>query len=172
VSDCPRCSKALESAQLDDLAVRVCAGCRGFLLLHRDLTNVIEASWRAVPRVKAEAMSFVAPVNWQKEPKFHCPDCQQVMDKYGYMGLAVIQIDRCDNCALVWLDADELQNMVLALAKTNYQIEQSQRRTRDTITPFAGAVPPRSRKSWLFEDDADGVELAVAQLLLGLLLRR
>jgi Zn-finger nucleic acid-binding protein len=89
------------------------------------LIDALEKSWHAVSRETAEATAFCTTDGWQNEPKFPCPDCHQTVEKYGYMGIAVIQIDRCNPCALVWLDADELQNMVLALAKTNYRSEAS-----------------------------------------------
>ena len=57
------------------------------------------------------------------------------MDKYGYMGIAAIQINRCDSCAEIWLDADELQNMVLALAQSNYRSESAlEKSTRGVST--------------------------------------
>jgi hypothetical protein len=44
----------------------------------------------------AETTEFRPTEGWQNEPKYLCPDCRQTMEKYGYMGIAAIQIDRCD----------------------------------------------------------------------------
>lgn len=97
-------------------------------MLHPDLIDMLEKSWHAVSCETAEMTEFRPTEGWQNEPKYLCPDCRQTMDKYGYMGIAAIQIDCCDPCALVWLDADELQNMVLALAKGNYRSESERQR--------------------------------------------
>jgi Zn-finger nucleic acid-binding protein len=136
-ANCPRCSKALEDQQLDEVAFRCCRDCKGMLMRHPDLIGVLESSWHAVSPETAEATAFRAPEGWQNQPTLQCPDCHQTMDKYGYMGLAAIQINRCDPCAEIWLDADELQNMVLALAQSNYRSEsaweKSQRETPNII---------------------------------------
>jgi Zn-finger nucleic acid-binding protein len=147
------------------------------LLAHADLARVIETSWPAVPEDKAESTPFRAPEGWQKEPTFRCPDCGQPMEKYGYMGMGAIQIDRCEQCSLVWLDADELQNMVLALAKSSYRSENAYRREKEqNIDLTTGSLPPGAyaRTNWLFPEDRGGTgeEIAeAAQALLSLLLR-
>ena len=146
-------------------------------MLHRDLIDVLQKSWHTVSRETAETLALRATEGWQNEPKFPCPDCHQTMEKYGYMGIAAIQIDRCDPCGLVWLDADELQNMVLALARTNYRAEaaweESKKQDWDMITPVdlsdprvrAGNVGPR----WLY--DTGGYQLGPAFQILSLLFR-
>lgn len=124
-ANCPRCTKPLEDQQLDAVAFRCCRDCKGMLMLHTDLIGILESSWHAVPRDRVEEIDFRAPQSWQNQPALQCPDCHRTMDKYGYMGLAAIQINRCDPCSEIWLDADELQNMVLALAKSNYRSESA-----------------------------------------------
>jgi hypothetical protein len=72
------------------------------------------------------------------------------------------------------LDSDELQNMVLALAKDNYRSERARQREWQSRIELAGAAlkpPIRRGESWLFDED-DGRGLAPAALqLLRLLLR-
>lgn len=172
---CPRCRKPLETAQVDEIEVRLCRGCRGMLLAHPDLVHVLESSWQAVSEKHAEEMQFRAPDGWQKEEVLHCPDCRQAMDKYGYMGLAAILVDRCDRCILVWLDTDELQNMLLALAKTNYRTQRATRDAPRRDLDFVAAAMPGSAmrtrpNNWLFGNNVSN-GLAVAQSLLRLFMR-
>jgi Zn-finger nucleic acid-binding protein len=138
------------------------------LLLHSDLMDVLEKSWHAVSREKAETTSFRVADGWQNEPKYRCPDCGQTMDKYGYMGINAIQIDRCDSCALVWLDADELQNMVLALAQSNYRSETAwqelQRERVDILEAGVQGASLRGERRWVFDGPAATLVLA-ARLL-------
>jgi len=95
------------------------------------------------------------------------------MEKYGYMGIAAIQINRCDHCSEMWLDADELQNMVLALAKSSYRSEAAKERLRRESVDISQAgvqtATVGSRYGWLF--DGPSGEVVVAKALLGLLLR-
>lgn len=183
MSDCPRCGKTLESAQVDAYSVRLCQSCQGVLAAHRDVIEIIERSWCVVPETTAEEAQFIKPSKPTGDVAMRCPDCHQPMEKYGYMGLAAVTIDRCDKCALLWLDADELQNMVLALAQTNYR---SEKRVRAELTDFqplsagvAAAVPgnlgvlAQTALRRYQQDLAEQVSpSAVAQVLLGLLLRR
>ncbi len=143
-------------------------------MLHTDLTDVLEKSWHAVSCETAETTEFRPTEGWQNEPKFPCPDCHRIMEKYGYMGIASIQIDRCAPCTLVWLDADELQNMVLALAKSNYRSEtawQKLRRERVDIGELGvqGASQMGHAYGWVF--GRGGHPPVVAETLLRSLLR-
>ena len=59
-------------------------------MLHTDLIGVLENSWHAVTQETAEATSFRTTEGWQNAPALSCPDCNQTMEKYGYMGIAAI----------------------------------------------------------------------------------
>jgi len=172
-ANCPRCARPLEDQQLDEIAFRCCRNCSGMLILHPDLINVLESSWHAISHDKAEVTAFHAPAGWQDQPALLCPDCHKTMDRYGYMGLAAIQINRCDPCSLVWLDADELQNMVLALAKTNYRSaaerEKLKREEVDIGAAGLAGVSLGQNRSWLFGGRNQNTSVA-AEVLLGFLL--
>jgi Zn-finger nucleic acid-binding protein len=135
----------MEESQVDSVAVQFCRSCKGLLLAHADLTAILEASWRAVPVEEAERQSLVRPEKADADREVFCPFCQKRMDKYGYLGLAVVTIDRCDKCTRVWLDADELPKMVLALAKTNYRLEESRRRVGEALDLGAAGVAGTSQ---------------------------
>jgi len=171
-ANCPRCTKPLEDQQLDAVAFRCCRDCKGMLMRHTDLIGVLESSWHAVPQETAEATSFRAPEGWQNAPALSYPDCHRTMDKYGYMGLAAIQISRCDPCAEIWLDADELQNMVLALAQSNYRSESAlEKSTRESLDiAEMGIQGARTvgvgRYGWLFTGQRSAIVPAINLLSL------
>jgi Zn-finger nucleic acid-binding protein len=146
------------------------------LIGHADLIGVLETSWHAVPQDKAEGTCFCTPEGWRNQPSLQCPDCHQTMEKNGYMGLGAIQINRCDPCAEIWLDTDELQNMVLALAKSNCRSEadweKSKREEMDlgeAGLQAARMAGPRAGGIWLFDKEQAGPVAALS--LLSLLLR-
>jgi Zn-finger nucleic acid-binding protein len=173
MANCPRCQTALVNNQVDEFLVRLCVPCKGMLLPHADVIKILERSWHAVKPEDAEKMEFRAPATPRKAQPPRCPDCQTTMDEYGYMGMAAIPIDRCDRCSLLWLDADELQNMVLALAKTNYRSDQARLREWGAIKEefVSTGMQGQASRSWVFGGsrglDAGSV---VADTLLGLLL--
>jgi Zn-finger nucleic acid-binding protein len=168
----------MQEHQLDLLRMQICHECKGLFIRHRDLVGVIESSWRKVPPEAAEILSFHGSNRDEGAGAFHCPSCSKPMERYGYMGWRAVEIDRCDACERVWLDADELQNMVLALAKENLRSAKELKRRIQEDTPLPMPMPPigyARQANWLFGDDEgsrDGGKWAVAQLLLGLMLRR
>ncbi len=168
MSSCPRCQKELEASQLDNISVRLCQACRGILIAHADLAQILESSWHAVSEEQADRLSFSAKEDWKSEPVLACPDCRQPMEKYGYMGMAAILIDRCDRCNLVWLDTAELQSMVLALAQTNYRSRRTlQREFASRLTPLGGGIPSEQKRTdnGPFDDSAGEAAVAVQALL-------
>jgi Zn-finger nucleic acid-binding protein len=172
----------LATAQVEQFEVAHCQACAGLLIAHRDLTGTLERSWRSVPAEVAEATQFLKPAHPAGATVRRCPRCAKPMETYGYMGLAAVQIDRCDGCEQVWLDADELQNMVLALAKTNHRSQQRLKTEQTQFDPLraglAAATPasigPLAQASldrWGQRHPRELLDSA-AGALLGLLLRR
>lgn len=169
--NCPRCRQPLTEGQVDEFAVNMCQPCRGIFLPHRDLTTILDRSWQAITRERAEQTMSLPPENWQSEPVLKCPRCVARMDKYGYMGLATIQLDRCNCCEAIWLDADELENMLVALARTNYRSESALRREREASRNIVSAGMAGLAAKGGHEGDGVpvGGALTAAQILLRLL---
>lgn len=175
MAGCPRCQTILVNNQVEEFSVRVCVPCQGLLLPHVEAVKILERSWRGVKQEDAEKLEFRAPANPGSTKPLACPDCRKPMEQYGYMGLAAIPIDRCDACSLLWLDADELQNMVLALAKTNYRSDQARlkewRSTTDGFVSVAiSGLVPREPNSWLFRSQR-AEDWVIAEAVLSLFKR-
>ena len=152
---------------MDTFEVLHCQFCTGALICHAGLSAMLEASWNSIRPEVAEAKTFFAPSPAKPDPTLQCPLCRRTMEKYGYLGLAAIMIDRCDACNRVWLDADELQNMLLALAKMNYR-SAARAASFDSSLLAAGLAAKMPEE----EDPMSGMGQSVAVLLLRLLLRR
>jgi Zn-finger nucleic acid-binding protein len=155
MGSCVRCRKPLEDAQVDDISVRICPVCATVLLRHEDLTRIVDRSWRTVSQETAEREPLRPSLAPAAETIFPCPDCGQAMEKYGYMGMNAIMIDRCDACSLVWLDAHELQNIILAFARNQYRLlsreEQARRANLDIATPGMIGTAAPGTDMWLFD---------------------
>jgi Zn-finger nucleic acid-binding protein len=174
MANCPRCRQALVDNQVDEFTVRLCVPCKGILLPHAELVKILERSWHAVTPEQAEKAEFLAAAAVKAEPAFACPDCGKPMEKYGYMGMSAIEIDHCDQCELMWLDADELQNMVLALAKDNYRSARALKREREASLDLGAALPLPTGTSGIrqfSECPENHLPRVAVQVILGLLLR-
>jgi Zn-finger nucleic acid-binding protein len=178
MSLCPRCRKPLEEHQLDLLRMQICHECQGLSIGHRDLVEVIESSWRKVSPEAAESLSFHGSSRDEGVGAFPCPSCSKPMERYGYMGLRAVEIDRCDACEQVWLDADELQNMVLALAKEKLRSAKEHKKRKQEEIPLPTPMPATAytrHTNWLFGDDERSFgsgKWVAAQMLLGRMFRR
>lgn len=138
---CLRREQPLEEQQEDTIFARFRRRCKGLLLSQPDMVRLLDRSWRAVPEKDAREQTFHASDATQKELVFGCPDCHQPMEKYGSMGWSAIPIDRCHRCNLVWFDAEEVQNMVLAFAKHNYRAAKRHTDEQKRLDrPFRGGL--------------------------------
>ncbi len=114
---CPRCKQALDQATLHDVKVAACKPCQGTLLVQNDLQRTLEALCapllkRFDPDAKLEAVK-------DSEGRIDCPRCARPMDRDDYCGARLVFFDRCNSCALLWFDADELGAMAMMWARMN-----------------------------------------------------
>jgi len=66
------------------------------------------------------------------------------MERYPYCGIRAIEIDRCLRCDRLWLDANELEDAVVAVAKAKYRLRDYDA-TKEKLR-----LPPREAERPLF----------------------
>ena len=128
---CPRCQQALDRAELRKVAVDGCKGCLGTLVPQQDLPRLLEslsaALWRHFdPDAEIEAVK-------DANDRIACPHCSQPMDRDDYCAAGVVFFDRCNACALLWFDADELGAMAIMWARMNARQERVHAENRELI---------------------------------------
>ena len=102
---CPRCAVPLFDEAWSGSNVGHCPKCRGLWVPQRVLVSYIEHRSHSVidgPRKVGD----VGPVD-------ACPSCTKPMKHVGYLGGDRVFVDRCDTCHALWLDADELEAIVV-----------------------------------------------------------
>ncbi len=136
---CPVCSKTLESNEIENgLNALVCSECRGKWIsfdsyetwLKNHTYNAHESS------VRSRDMTI---------PEFEiarlCPRCRRILVKYKVGKNIPFRIDRCTNCAGVWLDEDEweilksrnLHDDLSNIFTDHWQAEVAREETRATL---------------------------------------
>jgi len=50
----------------------------------------------------------------KQELKIHCPKCPGLLESYTFQGFA---LDRCKNCAGIWMDRGELEGIVRTVTR-------------------------------------------------------
>ena len=130
---CPRCNEAELSPQVyRSIPVERCPECRGFQLGLRDLRRIAEAM--AQDLVGVIDLDAELPALPDPEGKLVC-FCGRIMETFPYLGLPRVQLDRCENCMLVWLDPEELPAVAQVCAQSEGRIRalyETARRDRQT----------------------------------------
>jgi Zn-finger nucleic acid-binding protein len=112
---CPRCRTSLRPVDLEGVGVHACRSCHGTRVAQTRLPRVLEALSAVLlatfdPDTKLEAAgATVAPLA--------CADCGREMARDDYCGAGLALFDRCEPCALVWVDAASLGTMTLMWAR-------------------------------------------------------
>jgi Zn-finger nucleic acid-binding protein len=114
---CPRCQQPLVGASLGEVTVVVCKTCNGTLLRQLDLLRTLEGlGARLLKKFDPDAkLDAVKDANGRVD----CPRCLRTMDRDDYCGAHLVFFDRCNGCALLWFDADELSAMSLMSLRMN-----------------------------------------------------
>jgi Zn-finger nucleic acid-binding protein len=121
---CPRCRASLRPVDLKGVGVHACATCHGTRLSGTRLALVLEA-------LSAELLATfdpdtTLPPSATAPERLACADCGREMARDDYCGAGLALFDRCEPCALVWVDAEALGTMTLMWARMDT------RRARDT----------------------------------------
>lgn len=117
---CPRCNEAeLVVQTYDSIAMESCPECRGFQVGLRDLRRIAEALATAL----VGKIELGVPLPPFEDPvgKVLCR-CGKIMETFPYLGLPQVKLDRCEDCMLVWLDAEELTGVAQLCAQSEGRI--------------------------------------------------
>lgn len=112
---CPVCEQELGVKNLGSVQVEECSGCGGMWLSEENLRF---AKDEADPDLNW--MDFDL---WRSKDRFrlaeklvHCPSCEDELHVLDY-GETGVQVDYCDSCRGVWLDAGEFEGIIAALRR-------------------------------------------------------
>jgi Zn-finger nucleic acid-binding protein len=112
---CPRCSEPLAQVALKGVDAQSCPKCGGTSLAQLRLMAVLEAmSVELLETFNPDTKLDPVPDRGAGLP---CPRCQRPMTTADYCGANLVTFDRCESCAFLWIDADELGTMTLMWAR-------------------------------------------------------
>src|SRR5829696_9131972 len=111
LANCPRCTKPLESLEIDKTNLRECTNCGGFWLT----VETFEALCTDKEQQSA-VLSFISAreVSLGVQPPVRylpCPDCKQLMNRSNFARISGVIIDLCKQHG-VWFDSNELPRII------------------------------------------------------------
>jgi Zn-finger nucleic acid-binding protein len=127
-ASCPRCREPLHVVDLSGVSVHACPKCHGTRLGRAELPRVLEA-------MSAELLETFDP-DTKLEPagardeRLACATCGAEMSRDDYCGAGLAHFDRCEACAVLWVDADALGTMTLMWARMETRHSRDERETR------------------------------------------
>ncbi|HMQ04031.1 MAG TPA: zf-TFIIB domain-containing protein [Pyrinomonadaceae bacterium] len=159
--DCPRCRRALQLIQIDEVNVRECHKCGGFWsdpATFEDLCANSENQASVLGFISSDSHPNVHPAAISYVP---CPDCGQLMNRSNFARSSGVIIDLCKQHG-VWFDADELPKIIEFInkgglsrqrEKEKISIEDERRKLRDDQRLMA-SIERRAGVA-RYEDDFD-----------------
>ncbi|MEZ5428849.1 MAG: zf-TFIIB domain-containing protein [Pyrinomonadaceae bacterium] len=108
---CPACpNESLENVEIEaNLFAGTCADCGGKWLSNENYMSWLEFHGQTLPEIPAgEENNLSVP---QFQPARLCPKDRSIMIKYKVGRNIPFTIDRCGNCAGIWLDRDEWETL-------------------------------------------------------------
>ena len=120
------------------MGVQSCTKCSGTLLTQPRLATVLEAMSVEIlktfnPDAKLQPLA-------DRGAGLSCPRCQKPMTNDDYCGAHLVYFDRCESCALLWIDADELGTMTLMWARMDARQQRERAETQRVMAEAQGFV--------------------------------
>ena len=115
---CPRCRATLSDLQYEGVRLRACAACAGKLVpgdaIHRILIRqIVPVKPEMAERARTWMEVYMTTQHTYRvddDPlRIPCPACAKPMTRKFYSPHYLIEIDTCDDCAVIWFDAEELE---------------------------------------------------------------
>lgn len=116
---CPICREWLVPQEYEGLYVWQCAFCLGILAEQGKLPRIIVREERGYSDRVLRLASVIRDESRQKRPRFNimlrthkarfCPKCGKAMVHKFYSYAYHVEIDECQDCGMIWFDADELE---------------------------------------------------------------
>lgn len=133
---CPDCESTLSYAMVAQFKIACCPTCQGMLFQRDTLGPAVSRCRHGWKKLDSE----IQPLDRSElARKTTCPACREVMETYPYIGPGCVVIDACAKCDLVWLNGGELNRIVQAPGKRDYQAHELERAEITFIKP---AVDP------------------------------
>jgi len=108
---CPACESPLSTAKLAGVRVDGCESCGGVWMDAGEVQKL--ASWPAA--LEAVGRRFKGATVHLSLGKIGCPACGGALAPHEYSSLRGIELDRCQACGGLWLDAGEAQQIAARL---------------------------------------------------------
>jgi Zn-finger nucleic acid-binding protein len=109
---CPLCHVSMVPVEESGVTAASCPNCRGTWISGKALERRARMEGWAIPGTVPNfpALPDLADTvtHSNTTAPLTCPDCRQVMTKDRFHPMIPVQIDRCDACGYIWLDAGEL----------------------------------------------------------------
>src|SRR6056300_356882 len=115
---CPRCSVQVTSKMFEGTEVEYCKSCKGLIL---DRTELDAVATKTEGSVEFSIALHPNDTSVDTSPLMNCPKCTPptLMKRIKFLGDSEIYLDRCDDCALLWLDKSELDKVNQAISVLN-----------------------------------------------------
>jgi Zn-finger nucleic acid-binding protein len=113
---CPRCRGTLQEEDSQGVRIDVCQSCKGIWLDGSELQTLLRG-------IRGDVSQGPPPEITVPETSgnMHCPRCTVKLVAFEYAGDSSIELDRCPECAGLWLDAGERETIERKVAVARWK---------------------------------------------------
>ena len=134
---CPKCRLPLVTAKGPEFSLEVCMRCGGVHFDAGELARLVESGARGLTGVEGLVEPDEERLRMMREEQLICPSCTRGMRKYEYAYGSGVKLDRCRECAAIWVDDGELQGIEEHIAEE--AAEAAERRPAEPVAPEPAA---------------------------------
>ena len=147
--DCPTCQIALVPETQQGVAFCACSKCKGLWIEQAQLQQIALAKDKVFKRNDVEAVNrLCGSPGGKKEAAardLDCPQCKQSkMKTFRYNYSEGVLVDRCAKNCGIWLDADELDKLLIHIELWQDKLEAHQER----FEALANQVEAQARRDF------------------------
>ena len=149
---CPQCRSELDPLEYEGAPIHGCNTCGGEFISAEDLGRVVRLRQE---QFRAELQAALA----ERQPSFGvpesetarslcCPGCGESMRVVNYGSDTGVFVDRCERCAGLWLDQQELEKIQLLMERWADEAPQQLRALSSELETARQAAAARTNSAF------------------------
>lgn len=138
---CPRDGTTLASVEILKLQLDKCPRCGGLWCDCGEMERLRDARIEGIEQVLERKYPDAAVHEGDTKAYMRCPRCEEArLLRHHYTYVNPVEVDRCESCSGVWLDAGELDAIIGEKARLEQEADLERLRT------FLAAVARRAEE--------------------------
>ncbi len=149
---CPRCSSELKTIDYEGAQIETCPDCGGEWLDQGELKRIVQTVEESFPQDMRDSLDAVNKniysIDESVENQLSCPKCPTIeLNRFNYASSSGIAIDKCPECAGIWLDKNEIEHVQVLVEEWRGKLEEDRAKFGPVLEKIKQEAEDRDRKA-------------------------